>query len=47
MIQTNKVISRRLEMLTKRYLLSVGWTKSLITTKKMTEIKNMIPSVTG
>ena len=34
MIQTNKVISRRLEMLTKRYLLSVGWTKSLITTKK-------------
>ena len=39
MIQTKKVLKRRLKMLTKRYLILVGWLKRLITTQKLQRLK--------
>ena len=39
MIRTKKVLKRRLKMLTKRYLILVGWLKRLITTQKLQRLK--------
>ena len=39
MLQINKVLKRRLKMLTKRYLILVGWSKRLITTQKIWRLK--------
>ena len=39
MLQINKGLKRRLKMLTKRYLILVGWSKRLITTQKIWRLK--------
>lgn len=45
-VQTSKVLRRRLEILTKRYPTLVGWSRRLTTTQKNAEIENKTPSVT-
>ena len=47
MIWINKVFSRRLKILIKRYLVLVDWSKKASSNTKITEIENKIPRVTA
>ena len=50
MIRANKILRRRIKMLTKRYPILAGWSKSKKETdsrKKTREIENKIPRITG
>lgn len=47
MIETNKVLRRKLKMLTQRYLILMGQSRRLVTTQKLQRLKKKTPTITG
>ena len=47
MIETNKVLRRKLKMLTQRYLILMGKSRRLVTTQKLQRLKRKTPTITG